>query len=77
MDRLHLDERVASALQNFTEAVATATENAEHNEATTDSQETTTDVNREYPYAGFYARNVEGVSLKISFLKIQKPLILN
>lgn len=57
MDRLHLDERVASALQNFTEAVTTATENNEHNEATTDSQETTTDVNREYPYAGPYARN--------------------
>lgn len=57
MDRLHLDERVASALQNFTEAVTTATENNEHNEATTDSQETTTDVNREYPYAGPYAGN--------------------
>lgn len=57
MDRLHLDERVASALQNFTEAVATATEDTEHNEATTDSQETTTDINREYPYAGLYARN--------------------
>lgn len=58
MDRLHLDERVASALQNFTEAVTTATEDTEHNEATTDSQETTTDVNREYPYAGPYARNI-------------------
>ena len=57
MDRLHLDERVAAAVQNFTEAVATAVENTEHNEATTDSQETTTDVNREYPYAGPYARN--------------------
>lgn len=57
MDRLNLDERIASAMQNFTEAVATAVENTEHNEATTDSQETTTDVNREYPYAGHYARN--------------------
>lgn len=57
MDRLHLDERVAAAVQNFTEAVATAVENTEHNEATTDSQETATDVNREYPYAGLYARN--------------------
>ena len=64
MDRLHLDERVASALQNFTEAVATAVEDTEHNEATTDSQETTTDVNREYPYAGIYARNAEGASFK-------------
>lgn len=57
MDRLHLDERVAAAVQNFTEAVATAVENTEHNEAATDSQETTTDVNREYPYAGLYERN--------------------
>lgn len=57
MDRLHLDERVAAAVQNFTEAVATAVEDTEHNEATTDSQETTTDVNREYPYAEPYARN--------------------
>lgn len=57
MDRLHLDERVAAAVQNFTEAVATAVEDTEHNEATTDSQETTTDVNREYPYAGPYVRN--------------------
>ena len=64
MDRLHLDERVASALQNFTEAVATAAENNEHNETTTDSQETTTDVNREYPYAGIYARNAENASFK-------------
>ena len=64
MDRLHLDERVASALQNFTEAVATAAENNEHNETTTDSQETTTDVNREYPYAGIYARNAEDASFK-------------
>lgn len=64
MDRLHLDERVASALQNFTEAVTTAAEDAEHNEATTDSQETTTDVNREYPYAGIYARNAEGASFE-------------
>lgn len=57
MDRLDLDERFASALQNFTEAVTTAAEDTEHNEATTDSQETTTDVSREYPYAGPYARN--------------------
>lgn len=57
MDRLNLDERIASAMQNFTEAVATAVEDTEHNEAATDSQETTTDVNREYPYAGPYARN--------------------
>ena len=64
MDRLHLDERVASALQNFTEAVATATEDNEHNEATTDSQEITTDVNREYPYARIYARNAESASFK-------------
>ena len=64
MDRLDLDERFASALQNFTEAVTTAAEDTEHNEATTDSQETTTDVSREYPYARVYARNAEGASFK-------------
>lgn len=64
MDRLDLDERFASALQNFTEAVTTAAEDTEHNEATTDSQETTTDVSREYPYARVYARNAEGAPFK-------------
>ena len=64
MDRLDLDERFASALQNFTEAVTTAAEDTEHNEATTDSQETTTDVSREYPYARVYARNAEGASCR-------------
>jgi len=64
MDRLDLDERFASALQNFTEAVTTAAEDTEHNEATTDSQETTTDISREYPYARIYARNAEGASFR-------------
>lgn len=66
MDRLHLDERISSAIQNFAEAVTTTTEdedidtiaeNSEHNEATTD-------INNEYPYAGVYARNAENASFK-------------
>ena len=78
MDRLDLDERFASALKNFTEAVTTAAEDTEHNEATTDSQETTTDVSREYPYAReFMQEMLKVLLLKISFLKIQKLLVLN
>ena len=66
MDRLHLDEEISSAIQNFTDAVTTAiededidtiAENSEHNEATTD-------INNEYPYAGVYARNAENASFK-------------
>lgn len=66
MDRLHLDEEISSAIQNFTDAVTTAVEdedidtiaeNSEHNEATTD-------INNEYPYAGVYARNAENASFK-------------
>ena len=74
MDRLDLDERFASALQNFTEAVTTAAEDTEHNEATTDSQETTTDVSREYPYARVYARNAEGASFKDKLTENSKTI---